>query len=179
MEEIWKSIDGFEGIYEISNLGRVKSLAKTGSVYTGKGKPRKEYTINETIVKGWSQEYQVVDLRKAGKSHSKKIHRLVAEAFIPNADNKSQVNHIDENKFNNRIDNLEWVTPKENVNHGTGIARRSKTQKKRVIALKGESKITFESIGEAAETLGVDRSCISHTLSKRMSTVKGYTFEYA
>ena len=179
MEEIWKSIDGFEGIYEVSNFGRVKSLEKTGSVYTGKGKPRKEYTINETIVKGWSQEYQSVDLRKGGKSHSKKIHRLVAEAFIPNTNNKPQINHIDENKFNNRVDNLEWVTSKENVNHGTGIVRRSKTQRKPVIALKGEEKITFESIGEAADALGVDRSCVSHTLAKRMSNVKGYTFEYA
>jgi len=179
MEEIWKSIEGFEELYEVSNFGRVKSLEKLGSVYAGKGKPRKKFIIKEKLIEGWVQEYQVIELRKNGKGHSKKVHRLVAEAFIPNTYGKPQVNHIDENKLNNRLNNLEWVTAEENVNHGTALVRRIKSQSKPILATKEDTKIYFKSIKEASDYLKVNRSCISHSLAGRAKKIKGFTFEFA
>jgi hypothetical protein len=105
MEEIWKPIKGFEGKYEISNYGEVKSLPRNGTVL----KPRLMLGFIDS-----SGYHQVLLL--SGKIH-KKIHRLVAEAFIPNPHNKPCVNHIDRIKTNNNVANLEWVTYKENVLH--------------------------------------------------------------
>lgn len=103
MEEIWKDIKCFEGEYQISNFGNLRHFSK--------GEWRLRKNTNKT---GW---YFNVILY--GKSHKKscKIHRLVAEAFIPNPENKPQVNHIDCNRQNNHIENLEWVTAKENMQH--------------------------------------------------------------
>ena len=110
--EIWKDISGYEGLYQVSNLGRVKSLN-----YLGHHKEviKKPSLPKKTIMKP-SQYYKVI-LYKNGKAKNFFVHRLVAEAFIPNPDNLPQVNHIDHNPFNNRADNLEWCTAKYNCNH--------------------------------------------------------------
>lgn len=106
MKEIWKDIKGYEGLYQISNLGRVKSLGN-------------EYRKKEKYLKlQYSRDgYQRLGLRKSGVAKCEYIHRLVAIAFIPNPLNKPQVNHIDGNKQNNKVNNLEWVTPFENTHH--------------------------------------------------------------
>lgn len=100
MEEIWKDIEGYEGKYEISNTGRVKS-------YYG---PRGDYRIAYLKPRIGKQGYYFVNLTKNKKIKSKKIHRLIAEAFIPNPFNKAEVNHINGIKTDNNIDNLEWTT---------------------------------------------------------------------
>lgn len=112
MEE-FKDIEGYEGIYQISNLGNVKSLK------FGKEKILKPVKN----IKG----YLYVNLRKNGKMKSMRVHRIVAQEFIENPLNLPEVNHIDENKENNKIDNLEWCDRKYNVNYGTMIERMSKT----------------------------------------------------
>lgn len=114
MKEIFKPIKGYEGLYEISNLGNVKSLSRNGKGI-GKGKSRKE-----TILKPQKNNvgYLFVCLCKNGIQKNFTIHRLVAEAFIPNPNNYTEVNHKDENKTNNYIDNLEWCTHKYNLNYG-------------------------------------------------------------
>lgn len=103
-EEIWKGISGYEGLYEISNFGYVKSFCKkTGG------------SIIKNIL--GQNGYYKVNLMKRGKRKQPYIHRLVAQAFIPNPENKPEVNHIDGNKLNNHVSNLEWCTSKENSLH--------------------------------------------------------------
>ena len=103
--EIWKNIEGYENKYLISNLGRVKSL------YDNKGRERELIRIPRIAKNG----YYYVNLYKNGKSKTKKIHRLVAEHFINNINNYPCVNHIDGNKLNNKVENLEWCTYSENT----------------------------------------------------------------
>lgn len=125
--EIWKSIEGYEGLYEVSNFGRVKSLGSTLIITSKLGK---QYTKSfpEKILKSVMQtKYLGVNLYKFGDMKSRKIHKLVANAFIPNTDNKPYINHKDSNKLNNHVDNLEWVTPLEN-NYHSRLAMDTKTK---------------------------------------------------
>lgn len=108
MEEIWENIEGYEGLYQISNQGRVKSLERIDE---------NNHPIKERIMKpSMSLGYLYVGLRKQGKQKRMRIHRLVAAAFIPNPNNKEEVGHKDETRTNNYADNLEWVSKKENNN---------------------------------------------------------------
>ena len=118
MKEEWKDIKGYEGLYQISNLGRIKSL--------NYNRTKKEKILsNSTNRKG----YLFVILYKNGKKKSFKVHRLVAIHFIENPNNYFQVNHKDENKSNNRVDNLEWCTQEYNLNYGTRNKRISEKMK--------------------------------------------------
>lgn len=121
VEEIWVDIKGYEGLYQVSNLGRVKSLERIDSL----GHKRKEKIFKPQKNKG----YLRVSLWKDGKGKKYSIHRLVAIAFIPNPDNLPEVNHKDENKFNNNVDNLEWCTVAYNNTYGTRIQRFSESHK--------------------------------------------------
>ena len=114
--EIWKDIKGFEGLYQASNLGRVKSL-------------KRPYGLKEKILKpGLACGYYQVQLCKNSKVKFYYVHRLVWEAFNGSIPEGLQVNHINEIKSDNRLENLNLMTPKENTNYGTGIERRSKKQ---------------------------------------------------
>ena len=131
MEE-WKAVVGYEGLYEVSNRGQVRSLDRVVPTRSGKrfckGKLLK-HIRSSTPTKG--KFYNQVELRNGSEGGgSKAIHRLVAQAFIPNDDpvNKNDVNHIDGNSLNNNIDNLEWCTPKENANDGIRSHRHRKTR---------------------------------------------------
>lgn len=144
MIEEWKDIEGYEELYQVSNLGRVR---RNGRILKARVK-RKGYL-------------GVVLYNKSEPKHYI-IHRLVAEAFIPNHENKPQVNHIDENKTNNTAANLEWVTAKENANHGTRNSRMSH----KIVAinrLTGDS-YNFNSIRECARTLKLSSGNISRFL---------------
>ncbi|WP_204200859.1 NUMOD4 domain-containing protein [Mammaliicoccus sciuri] len=113
MRIIWKDIDGYEGLYKISNHGEVWSERKQGLLKKGEG----------------TSGYHYVSLNKNKKQKSFTVHRLVANNFIENPFEKPCINHIDENKKNNHYSNLEWCTYKENANHGTGNERRKETKK--------------------------------------------------
>lgn len=116
-KELWKSIVGYEGLYEVSNLGRVMSLNYNGTGRTQVMKPSND-----------KDGYLQVKLCKDGKIKRFFVHRLVAMAFIPNPNNLPQVNHINEMKDDNRVENLEWCDSKYNTNYGTAIKRRAEKQ---------------------------------------------------
>lgn len=117
-KEIWKDIKDFEGLYQVSNLGRIKRLPK--KVYNNGLKNKNKYFISKEIIlkpSTISKGYKGVILTKDKKRYPKKVHRLVAQEFIPNPENKPQINHIDCNKTNNSVENLEWCTNSENQIH--------------------------------------------------------------
>lgn len=117
MLEIWKNIKGYEGVYQVSNLGNVRRI--NNYIEQNKGATRYKRLIEYKILKFNydKQKYLLVHLCVNGVRKCKKVHRLVAEAFIENTNNKPYVNHKDGNKQNNNVDNLEWVTPSENNIH--------------------------------------------------------------
>lgn len=145
MQEIWKDIKGYEGKYQVSNLGRVKSLQRIDN---------NNHPVKQKVLKpcsdGAGKGYLYVNLGRKGRA--KKIHRLVAETFIENSLNKCEVNHIDGNTKNNRMDNLEWVTHQENCIHYTYKLGQHKSQfkMKPICLIKDENKrIYFNSISNA------------------------------
>lgn len=123
--ETWKDIAGYEN-YEVSNLGRIRKKSSTHNYKCGNS-----YTTKEIIIKQFKNEkgYLLVRFTKNGKKKKFRVHRLVAEAFIPNTNNLPQINHKDEDKANNHIDNLEWCDAKYNNNYGTRNERVSRTLK--------------------------------------------------
>lgn len=177
MQEEWKDVVGFEGLYQISNLGRVKSLPKL--VERGKWG---SFVIPERILHPNLNKYRgymEIGLGTKLSGYKRcKIHRLVAEAFIPNPDNLPCINHKDENKINNRVDNLEWCTYYYNLHYGTNIDRMSKTQSVPVIAYNDTEELYFEGQKEASRQLGIDQGNIGHSL-KGHYKCGGYYWKYA
>lgn len=175
VEEIWKPIEGYEGLYEVSNLGRVKSFAipamKQGKIL----KPNKK-----------SNGYMRIILCKNGVHKFVYIHRLVAEAFVPNPENKPCVNHIDNERANNHADNLEWCTQKENVRHAAkqgrlckenGIKAGIKTRKA-VVATNGVHTIHFKSMRDA-ERSGFNMRSVWRCCNRKRKTHMGYSWRYS
>ena len=171
MEEIWKpvTVDGeiYEN-YEVSNMGRVRSLnygGRTGVVKMLKPSVR-------------TDGYLQVGLQKGGKQKMCLVHRLVAYAFIEN-DNpteKTDINHINEIKTNNRVENLEWVTRKQNTNHGTRNERVAKILSKKVICV--ETGIIYESTIEVERKTGLDQSSICRCCKGKQKTCGKFHWEY-
>ena len=130
--EVWRAVKDYEGLYEVSNLGRIRSVPRTVRVGKGKGYERLiESKILSTSIN--NSGYKIIILKKPNhKVICRTIHRLVAETFIPNPNNLSDVNHKDENKMNNNVENLEWMTHKDNMNWG-------ETGKKISITLRSEA----------------------------------------
>lgn len=169
MKEIWKDIKGYEGLYQVSNLGKVKSLKKN------------------IILKPYIEKkgYLRIDLNKNGKSKHYLIHRLVAEAFIPNPLNKLQINHIDCNKQNNCINNLEWSTNLENAIHAYNNNLRPFKPLRKInqYDLDGNFIKTWNSIIEASsqfKNVSNHPQCnISGVLRGLRKTAFGYIWKYA
>lgn len=176
MKEIWKDIEGFEGLYQVSNLGRVKALERVTMRKDGRKLPCQEKILkNETNNCG----YYRVTLHKEGKKTRKFVHVLVAEHFIGKRPEKYVVNHIDEIKTNNHAVNLEYITPKENNNHGTHNIRVAKTRGRKVLGISSDGKhaMVFWGINEA-ERHGFDHSNIWSCCEGKRKHHKGYTWSW-
>ena len=156
--EVWDN-------YEVSNLGRVRSLNWRNS---GKVKVLKQHDNG----KGYLQ----VALSGGGTTKYYLIHRLVVNAFIPNPNNYVEVNHIDENKSNNHVDNLEWITHKENMNHGTRTERSTKIRSKKIRCI--ETNEIYNSMAEVERKLGLNQGSISRVCNGKRKTCGGYHWEY-
>lgn len=140
MNEIWKDIKGYESLYQVSNLGRVKSLSRYH--WNGNSWWKSKDRILKPRTQKDKKHYYSVQLVKNKSKTNKNIHRLVAEAFIPNPEGKLYVNHKDDDKFNNKAENLEWCTPTYNSTYGkmTDINRR---KRKRILFVDDKNNISF------------------------------------
>lgn len=169
IEEVWKDIEGYEGHYQVSNMGRVRRirtrLLKPGKNFGG---------------------YSVVTLCVNAERKNVLVHRLVAKAFVPNPRNVDVVNHLDECPDNNCADNLAWVTLKENTNYGTSQKRHSETLKEYFKAHPNpackavrcvELGIVYPSAVEAEKRLGISRKQISACVHGKNKTAGGYHWE--
>lgn len=185
MEEVWKDIEGFEGLYQVSNKSRVRSLDRYQLRYSINGK--EYYTLHKGRVlkpRLNPSGYPYVNLYKDGVMISKTLHRLVAIAWIPNPDNLPFINHKDENPANPDINNLEWCTREYNTNYGTAIERQREAFKrnggncKKVLCV--ETGEVFRSGREAAKFAGVTPQCIFYAINhkNRCKKAGGYTWRY-
>lgn len=173
-KEIWKPIKGYEGYYEVSNLGRVRSVEriverKDGSIRRYKGK-----ILSPCFPHGYAH----VNLARNGKYKSVKVHRLVAESFIPNPNNYSEINHKNEIKDDNRVSNLEWCSRKYNCNYGNRASKFIQSKSKEIVqlTLEGDYISKYKSIKEASEVL--HNSSIGNALRGNYIQAAGYCWVY-
>lgn len=166
MEEVWKDIKGFEGSYQVSNLGRVKSL----------------YRIGERVLSGRKTKYGYLDvmLYKDGKGKNYKVHRLVAEAFISNPDHLPQVNHINEDKQSNVVTNLEWCDNRYNNNYGTKNERTRNALSKPVYQYTKDGALvrSYPSTIEVQRQTGYNQGNINRCCLGKAKSAYGYLWSY-
>lgn len=188
MKEIWKDIEGFEGYYQVSNLGRIKSKKR---VVNNKGTYGGKCTFNEKILNTTIDNigYKVVVLSKDKIKSRKRVHRIVAKCFIPNPNGYKEVNHKDGIKKNSRVDNLEWCTHKENIQHAYKnnlINRIQKNKGKLNIFSKailqydrnGKFIKEWECIRDIERELKICNQNISKCCKGIYNTCGGYIFKY-
>ena len=176
MEEIWKDIPKFEGLYQASNFGRIKSLAN-------KSNHKEEKILKQRVDhKGYLQ----LTLYKNNKKINKKVHRLIAQTFISNYNNLPQINHIDGNKTNNNIDNLEWCNNSYNQLHANRmglnknrIKRVKEVCNKPIIQLLNGVEINrYKSLREASDKTGCSYKGISLCATGKTKSSGGYVWKY-
>ena len=168
MREIWKDINGYEGFYQISNYGRIRSFKKIDNKWF--------------YLKPWVQNsgYEVVSLAKNTVHQKYLVHRLVAENFIPNPDNLPCVNHKDENKLNNHSDNLEWCSYEYNNNYGTARIRMAQKEGRRVkqLTIHGHWIATYMSIRVASNITNTPHTSIRDCCNGKTTQAHGFKWEY-
>ena len=183
-KEIWKDIAGYEGLYQVSNFGRVKSRPRRqrgGNQYGAKFYIMTKGKILRLsmVGRGWEQGEGYLSVSLAdnkGRHRRRNVHRLVAEAFIPNPMDKPQVNHIDGDKKNNCVKNLEWSTRNENMWHCTHVIKTLHSMYPPIKIRCLETGETYVSISEAARQTGLNRRALSDAV-KQNRPYGGYHWE--
>lgn len=169
MEEIWKDIPDYEGIYQASNLGNIKRI-ETQRIL-------KKY-VNKT------NGYAYIHLSKHNKTKVLRVHRLIAKTFIENKNNKPYVNHKDGNKLNNNINNLEWCSQKENIQHAINVLHKDYSKNVYIMIKKNEKKVKrsdgkiYNSIKEAKKDMNNMNAHIVEVCQKKLKKTCGYGWEY-
>lgn len=173
MKEIWKDIKGYEGLYQVSNLGFVKSFDR----FVSNGIKRGKILRNKVNDSGY---VVIILVGYDNKKKSHYLHRIVAETFIPNPQNLPVINHKDENKLNNHVSNLEWCTQKENINYGSSIKRRIENQSYRVsqYSLSGDFIASYSSAHEIEDKLGYNYQSIQNCCRHEYNQSYGYIWRY-
>lgn len=180
IEEEWRDIPGYEGYYQVSNLGRVRSLDRVVNGH-GRGFPRLHKS--RIIAQSYNHYgYRTISLCMDSKPKTHLVHRLVANAFISNCENKEDVNHINGMKTDNAVTNLEWATRKENMQHAYSnglVGHHNPSNKKRVrISLPNGFGKEFECIEYAAKYIGVCASGVSRACPGIRPHAGGYQCEF-
>ena len=176
MEEIWKDIAGYESLYQVSNLGRVKSLRRLTKCRGGSYGVVKEKILKKSLNNG----YEIVSFIKDNRHKTYSVHRLVALAFIANPYNLPQINHKDEFKSNNIAKNLEWCTHRYNINYGSFQKNKAKSNSKKTYktSIDGEILGAYDSLKEAA-TANAERSgSVSNCIGGRVKTLHGFLYKH-
>lgn len=187
MKEVWKDVVGWEGLYMVSNLGRIRANQRVVRTKGGSLKINREKILRQKQTKYGYMEVCLQE--KETKRHQFVfVHRLVAESFIKNPNGFPFINHIDECKTNNNIDNLEWCTAKYNCNYGTRIERQIISQRnnhpncKKVLcmSLDGKEIHTYNSLSSAARAMGVDKTRLSRICNGHSGAVTscGYKWKF-
>lgn len=171
MQEVWKDISDFEGLYQVSNLGRVKSFRRST-----KHRWESEYILKPSLANNGYYQVTLYD-----NTHKRKfsVHRLVATAFIPNPDNLPMVNHKDENRLNNEVSNLEWCTARYNNLYGTALIRSIETNSRPVEQLTQDGRViaSYCSAKVASALLGIHVDTIQKSC-RRGTVGKGFYWRY-
>lgn len=178
MKELWRAIPGYEGLYQVSNMGNVRSEDKVIKLYNGgswirKGRPKKPVISKDG--------YLQVSLCKNGKPRTWKVHRLVAIAWLDNPNCYLEVNHKNEQKTDNRTENLEWCSRKYNINYGTARKRTGMANGKAVVqySIEGHRMQEFYSGYEAQRRLGVLEQSINLCCRGKRQQAGGFRWKYA
>ena len=175
--EEWRDVVGYEDLYQVSSEGRVKSLERKVKHWCGGERIQKERILKPVVVGGG---YLRVVLYAGGKPKKFFAHRLVCQTFHENPDNKPQVNHINEDKTDNRACNLEWSTRRENINHGTRNERVAKAQSKPVgqYTRDGDLVKVWPSVIEAQRQTGFNKGNISQAANGKIKQAYGFIWKY-
>lgn len=178
MEEIWKNVIGYEGYYEVSNLGNVRSVDRyvKGNGITSDKQLKRGKTLKQFLKQG----AQSVTLRKEGSYKFRYVYRLVAEAFIPNPNNLPLINHKDEDRTNSNVNNLEWCDYSYNIKYNGASKRSGKKRQKKVIQydIKMNEIARFDSVGEAAIAVNAHQQNISQACNGKQQKCRGYIWKF-
>ena len=175
LRKLWHSVRGYEGLYQVSNFGEIKSLSRWKHLPNGKYTVSKEKLLSPAQI--GKDGYKFVYLTVDGRSKRFYVHRIVAEAFLPNPNRLPFVNHLNGIKFDNRPENLEWCSRSENTKHAARVLGVGNTRKIAQYDKRGNYIRTWANAYQVQEELGINHGNINSCVNKHRKTAGGYRWE--